>query len=79
MFVLTKVANKKEIGWLKEAKTAAELTGVRSVKELLSGFGSGVLEETEAVLVSVPAGVEGDTVPRMVRTMEAPLGNVRAG
>ena len=55
----------------------ATSTTARSV--LLSGFGSGVLEETEAVLVSVPAGVEGDTVPRMVRTMEALLGNVRAG
>ena len=45
---------------------------------LLSGFGSGVLEDTVAVLVKVPDNTEEEMVPRMVRTVVAPDNSVLA-
>ena len=60
---------------LVRARSAAVLTGVRSVKELLSGFGSGVSLEMVVVLRSVPVAA-GSTVPRRNTVRTEPAGNV---
>lgn len=54
-------------------------TSTGAVSVLLSGFGSGVVLDTTAVLDRGPAWAEGDTVPRIRTVLLSPGSRVRSG